>query len=282
MVRRSGKPGNLSLPRRGKCWGRGRLRGRRSRSRAAWRSAWTARWVMITSGTGLWSGASSPGSCWITLAMLMPLLTQYLGQPGEHAGPVGDREMEVIAALDPAGGSEHDGGGRFGPEVQHSRRQSGPAGHDVDQVADDRRGGRHRARASAVEEGVSHGVANHADRVVRAADLGQRRPVLDQGRRDAQLQPVFRELRQGQQLDGIAKLAGVLEVGQMQAVDALAVNVVEPDARLEGQLGQDRQLVGGVGTVDVQGRIGLGVTELLGPGAGLPRRASPRGSSASR
>ena len=28
------------------------------------------------------------------------LLTQDLGQPGQHAGPVGDREVEVIAALD--------------------------------------------------------------------------------------------------------------------------------------------------------------------------------------
>ena len=120
-----------------------------------------------------------------------PLVAQDLGQPGQHAGPVGDREVEVIAALDLARGSERDRGGRFGPEVQHSRRQGGPAGDDVDQVADDRRGGRHRAGTSAVEKGVAHGVADHADRVVRAADLGQRRPVLDQGRRNAQLQPVF-------------------------------------------------------------------------------------------
>ena len=34
-------------------------------------SASTARWVMITSGTGLPGGASSPGSCWMTLAMLI-------------------------------------------------------------------------------------------------------------------------------------------------------------------------------------------------------------------
>ncbi len=68
----------------------------------------------------------------------------------------------------------------------------------------------------------------------------------------------------------------------MQAVDALAVNVVEPDAGLEGELGQDRQLVGGVGAVDIQGRVGLGVAERLGLAQGLARRARPRGSSASR
>ena len=74
----------------------------------------------------------------------------------------------------------------------HSRRQSGPAGDDVDQVADNRRGGRHRPCPSTVEERVAHGVADHADRVVGAADLGQRRPVLDQGRRHPQLEPVLR------------------------------------------------------------------------------------------
>ena len=31
-----------------------------------------AMWVMITSGTGASSAASSPVSCWITLAMLIP------------------------------------------------------------------------------------------------------------------------------------------------------------------------------------------------------------------
>ena len=47
-----------------------------------------------------------------------PLLAEDLGQPGQHAGPVGDREAEVIAALDLAGGRQRDRGGRFGPEVQ--------------------------------------------------------------------------------------------------------------------------------------------------------------------
>ena len=46
------------------------------------------------------------------------LLAQDLGQPGQHAGPVGDREAEVIPALDLAGGRQGNRGGRFGPEVQ--------------------------------------------------------------------------------------------------------------------------------------------------------------------
>ena len=37
----------------------------------------------------------------------------------------------------------------------------------------------------------------------------------------------------------------------------------------KGDLGQDGQLVGGVGAVHVQGRIGLGVAELLGLGQGV-------------
>ena len=153
---------------------------------------------------------------------------------------------------------------------------------DVDQVADDGRGGRHGAGSSAVEERISHRVADDADRVVRAADFGQRRPVLDQGRRHAKLEPGRREFGQCQELDGVAELAGVLEVGEVQAVDPLAGNVVESDVGLERELGQDRQLVGGVGAVDVQGRIGLGVAELLGLPQGVLVRSVPRGSSGSR
>ena len=60
----------------------------------------------------------------------------------------------------------------------------------------------------------------------------------------------------------------------MQAIDPLAGNIVEPDAGLEGQLREDRQLVGGVGAVDVQGRVGLGVAERLGLAQGLLVRQS--------
>ena len=94
-----------------------------------------------------------------------------------------------------------------------------------------------------------------------------------------QLEPRRRELGQGQQLDRVAELAGVLEVGQLQPVDALARDVAGLDVRLEGELGEDRQLVGGVGAVHVERRVGLGVAELPGPGPGRRRRASPRASS---
>ena len=48
-----------------------------------------ARWVMITSGTGLPSGSSSPGSCWIRLAMLIPrspsIFASLASTPGRSA-----------------------------------------------------------------------------------------------------------------------------------------------------------------------------------------------------
>ena len=140
-----------------------------------------ARWVMITSGTGLCSGASSPGSCWMTLAMLIPLLAEDLGQPCQHAGSVGDGEAEVIPAADLARGSQDGGRCRFGPEVTQSRGETGPAGDDLDQVADDGRRRRHRAGPSAVEQRIADGIAHHADRVVRSADLGQRACLVGPG-----------------------------------------------------------------------------------------------------
>ena len=45
--------------------------------------------------------------------------------------------------------------------------------------------------------------------------------------------------------------------------DAFHVDVVGRDLGAEGKAGQDRQLVGGVVALDVEGRIGLGVAEAL-------------------
>ena len=180
---------------------------------------------MITRGTVLSSGASSPGSCWITLAMLMPCSPRILRQRGEHAGRVGDGEPEVVAAPDLVGEACATTVPRLGPEVEHPRGQDRPAGHHVDQVADHGRGRGHHAGPAAVKEGVAHGVAHDPDGIVGPAHLGQRRAALHQRRSDTQLQAGGGELGQRQQLDRVAQLAGVLEVGQLQPVDALAGDV---------------------------------------------------------
>ena len=88
--------------------------------------------------------------------------------------------------------------------------------------------------------------------------------MLDQGRRDPQLQARLRQLGQGEELERVPELGRVGDVGQVQAVDPLARDLRRRDAGAEGELGQDGQLVGGVGPVDVEGGVGLGVAEVLG------------------
>ena len=158
--------------------------------------------------------------------MLMPF-SPSIWAMGQHAGPVGDREMEVIAAPDLVGGVEARPRGPTRTRGSSARevRTARPITTSIRSPTTAEAVGI-IAGPAAVEEGVAHGVADHPDRVVRPAHLGQRRPLLHQRRRDPQLQARFGQLRQRQQLDGVAELAGVLEVGQLQPVDALAGNVV--------------------------------------------------------
>ena len=65
-------------------------------------------------------------------------------------------------------------------------------------------------------------------------------------------------------LTRVAQLGGQLDVGGLDAVDPRERHVVDPDARVEGDRGQDRELGRGVGAADVLGRVGLGVAQLLG------------------
>ena len=67
-----------------------------------------------------------------------------------------------------------------------------------------------------------------------------------------------------EQLDHAAHLGGRGDVARGHLGDALAVDVGGGDPGVEGEAGQDRGLRGGVEALDVGGRVGLGVPELLG------------------
>ena len=68
-------------------------------------------------------------------------------------------------------------------------------------------------------------------------------------------------LADGEQLDGAAHVLRGGEVGGGDLGHALAVDVVEAHARVEGDPGEDGGLGGGVEALDVGGRVGLGVPE---------------------
>ena len=175
---------------------------------------------MITSGTGLSSGRVVARVVLDHAGDADPVLAEDLGERGEHARPVGDREPEVIAAPDLA---RRASGGAAGPT-----RTRGSSARNVSAARPTTTSIRSPTTAeavgimpgpSAVEERVAHGVADDPDRVVGPADLGQRRPLLDQRRRHPQLQARLRELGQGQQLDRVAELGRVADVGELEPVD---------------------------------------------------------------
>ena len=79
----------------------------------------------------------------------------------------------------------------------------------------------------------------------------------------AHRQPAVEPLGGADQLQPEPELAGVLDVVGGDVLDALVADLVEVHRRVERQPGEDRHLRGGVLAVDVLGRIGLGVAELL-------------------
>ena len=80
---------------------------------------------------------------------------------------------------------------------------------------------------------------------------------------------VVAALGDGQELDLAAGGVGLADVAGGDGADALDGDVVEADAGVEGEGGDDGGLGGGVEAVDVGGGVGLGVAELLGGGEGV-------------
>ena len=70
--------------------------------------------------------------------------------------------------------------------------------------------------------------------------------------------------RHAQKLDAVAQIVGGAKVLGRDRGDALDVDHAGIDPGAEGETGEDRQLLRGVVTLDIEGRIGLGVAELLG------------------
>ena len=66
-----------------------------------------------------------------------------------------------------------------------------------------------------------------------------------------------------EQLDPVAELLGVGDVGRLQVDDAFDVGLGELHRNAERDRAHDRRLVGGVDAGDVEGRVGLGVAEPL-------------------
>ena len=242
----------------------------RSASTVPERAASGARWVTTTR-------EASPS----VLALLADRVDRYavLGEDrrdlGEHARLVGHVEADVVPR-------HHVAHGAHGQLGVRGLAGSGGLGElvaaDGDEVAEDRGGGGRAARARTVEHQLPGGLGLDEDGVVRLADGGER--VAERDHRGVHAGgdglPVGGALADGEELDGAAHALGGGDVGGGDLGQALAVDVVEAYAGVEGDPGEDGGLGGGVEALDVGGRVGLGVSE----GGGLVERLGVAGAGA--
>ena len=135
---------------------------------------------------------------------------------------------------------------------------------DADHVRDDRRGGLDAAGARPLERDLADRVALEHDRVEGAVDRSERVVPLDERRPDADVDAAVHERGGADEPDDHAEVArGVRRARGVIVRDAAVVDVLEPDARAERDRRENRHLRGRVGAVDVVGRVGLRVPELL-------------------
>ncbi len=76
--------------------------------------------------------------------------------------------------------------------------------------------------------------------------------------------PLRLALGDAEQLDAVAELLRVANVGRRQARDAFDIRRVEVDRHTECDRREQRELVGSVDALDVEGRVSFGVAQALG------------------
>ena len=188
------------------------------------------------------------------------LLGEGVSEFGEDAGAVGDGEAEVGGEAD--FGERLEGGGVVGGALGAGWLAGG--GYYVEEVGEDGTGGCAGASAGAFEDDGAERFGFDGDGIEDAVDAGHGVVRRDQGGVDAEVEAVRGAAGGGEHADGVAEVGGVPEVAGAEGADALAVDLVGLDAAVEGEGGEDGELVGGVNAFDVVGGVGFGVAEALG------------------
>ena len=137
------------------------------------------------------------------------------------------------------------------------------AARDVGDVGGDGGGRRIAPGAGANQSQRADGVAVDRDGVEHAHRLRERLGLGDHGRMHALLDAVFGALGDAEQFYAEPEFVGGGEIGERDRLDAFDRDRARVDAGAEGERGEDRELMRGVEAADVEGRIGLGVAELL-------------------
>ena len=198
-------------------------------------------------------------------------LGERVGDAGEHAGPVVDREVEVerravLAVREPR-------------QVAPDRvvlQEAGAHRPDHARHVGDHGGGRlDAAGAGPLERDLADRVALEHHGVERALDRRERMVAVDERRADAHVDLAVEQPRRADEPDHHVELARGGDVERRDRVDPDHLDVGEREARVEGDRREDRHLRRRVGAGDVVGRVGLGEAARLGL-ARAPRRRSSR------
>ncbi len=137
------------------------------------------------------------------------------------------------------------------------------APRDIADVGDHGRRGGVAAGAGADQGEFANRVRIDGDGVGHAHDLRDRGGARDHRGMDALLDPGRRALGDAQELDAVAEIGRHRQIERRDLGDALDIDRVRVDRHPQGEAGEQRQLVGGVVALDVEGRVRLRVTQAL-------------------
>jgi len=80
---------------------------------------------------------------------------------------------------------------------------------------------------------------------------------------DPRFDPVAVLLADGQQLDPVAEITGEIDVDGRNRADPFRKDILEFDAGAEAEGEEEAELVGSVDPFDIEGRVRLGIAQLL-------------------
>ena len=196
---------------------------------------------------------------------------QDAGDGGQHPGTVFHHKSQVVGRYD--FGERPDGnllpvfrriGKKGHPRSAPSRGCQSLVAGDLDDVRRDGRAGRQRSRPAPDQNVGIRLIAFDVDGVEGAAHLGNDVTLRKHGWTNPDVQAPVHPLGLNQKLDAVSQLPCEFQVHRLDAANPLDEDLFHFDGRAEAQVGQDRDLVGRVDPVHVEGGVGLGQTLGLG------------------
>ncbi len=181
------------------------------------------------------------------------------GDFGKHTRPVGNEHAQ-IGFVDPVG----SGGARqffkFGGRNRESRASF--LARDIDKIGNHRRCGGTIARARSLKQQAAREIAFRNNSICRAGYIGEW--VVD--RYKAWLHALIQrrasifaiDFGKADQADAISQRLRLRDVSSDDLANAANIDTVKIDAAAKAERGEDRKLVRGIDTINVEAGIGLG------------------------